>query len=61
MTAARMRVDHVPLNPRTQVACEALDVRAAGGEQTDLVLLAPGRVLAQVQLVGLAGQAAVPG
>ena len=56
-----MRMDHVPLNPRTQVACEALDVRAAGGEQTDLVLLAPGRVLAQVQLVGLAGQAAVPG
>ena len=30
-----------PSQPRTQVACEALDVRAAGGEQTDLVLLAP--------------------
>jgi hypothetical protein len=44
-----------------QVAGEALDVGAAGGEQAYLVLLAPGRVLAQVQLVGLAGQAPVPG
>jgi hypothetical protein len=44
-----------------EVAGEALDVRAAGGEQVQLVLLAPGRVLAQDQLVGLAGQAAIPG
>jgi hypothetical protein len=44
-----------------QVAGEALDVGAAGGELAYLVLLAPGRVLAQVQLVGLAGQAAVTG
>ena len=44
-----------------QVAGEALDVRAAGAEQAQLVLLAPAGVLAQVQLVGLAGQAAVPG
>jgi hypothetical protein len=44
-----------------QVACEALDVSTAGKEQPQLVLLAPGRVLAQVQLAGLPGQAAVSG
>jgi hypothetical protein len=44
-----------------QVAGEALDVRAAGGEQPHLVVLAPGGVLAKVQFVGLAGQAAVAG
>ncbi len=44
-----------------QVAGEALDVGAAGAEQGQVAGLAPGGVLAQVQLVGLAGQAAVPG
>ena len=44
-----------------QVTGEALDVDAAGGEQAQLVVLALGGVGAQVQLVGLAGQAAVPG
>jgi hypothetical protein len=34
---------------------------AAGGEQPQLMLLAPAGVLAQIQLVGLAGQAAIPG
>jgi hypothetical protein len=34
---------------------------ATGGEQPHLVLLAPGHVLTQVQLAGLAGQAAVAG
>jgi hypothetical protein len=47
--------------PGLQVAGEALDVGAAGGEQGQSVRVAPGGVLAQVQLVGLAGQAAVPG
>jgi hypothetical protein len=44
-----------------QVAGEALDVGAAGAEQGQVAGLAPGGVLAQVQLAGLAGQAAVPG
>lgn len=44
-----------------QVPGEELDVRTAGGEQVQLVLLAPPGVLPQVQLVGLPGQAAVPG
>jgi hypothetical protein len=38
-----------------QVAGEALDVGAAGGEQGQAVRAAPGGVVAQVQLVGLAG------
>ncbi|HUC23534.1 MAG TPA: hypothetical protein VMA73_12570 [Streptosporangiaceae bacterium] len=37
-------------------AAEALDVRPAGIEQADLVLLTPAGVLAQVQCVGVAGQ-----
>jgi hypothetical protein len=45
---------------RFQVAGEELDVRTAGLEQAQLVLLAPARELAQVQLVGLADQAAIP-
>ena len=44
-----------------QVAGEALDVGATSGEQAQLVLLAPSGVVAQVQLVGLPGQAALPG
>jgi len=44
-----------------QVAGKALDVGAAGTEQPQVVLLAPAGVLAQVQLIGVAGQAAVPG
>jgi hypothetical protein len=44
-----------------QVAGEALDVRAAGLEQAQLMLLAPAGELSQVQLVGLTGQAAIPG
>ena len=44
-----------------QVAGEALDVGAAGAEQPQLVVLAPGRVLAQIELVGLPRQTAVPG
>jgi hypothetical protein len=44
-----------------QVAGEALDVSTASTEQAQVVLLAPACVLAQVQLVGLPGQAAVPG
>src|SRR5260221_2388203 len=39
-----------------QVAGEVLDVRAAGLEQAQLVLLAPAGELAQVQLVRLPGQ-----
>jgi hypothetical protein len=42
-----------------QLPGEALDIGAAGLEQAELLLLAPARVLAQVQPVGLAGQAAV--
>jgi hypothetical protein len=44
-----------------QIAGEALDVRAARAEQAELMLLAPGRVLPQVQFVSLAGQPAVTG
>src|SRR5215472_11015997 len=44
-----------------QVTGETLDVGATGLEQAQAVLVAPTRVLAQVQLVGLAGQAAVAG
>jgi hypothetical protein len=44
-----------------QVAGEELDVGVVGAEQVQLVLLAPARVLPQVQLIRLAGQAAVPG
>ena len=44
-----------------QVAGEALDVGPAGLEQGQVVLLAPAGVLAQVQRVGLAGQAGVAG
>jgi hypothetical protein len=44
-----------------QIAGETLDVSAAGPQQVQVVLLAPGRVLAQVQLVSLAGQAAITG
>ena len=43
------------------VAAEALDVGAAGLEQVQAVLLAPGGELPQVQRVGVAGQAAVAG
>jgi hypothetical protein len=43
-----------------QVTGEQLDVDAAGAEQLDLVLLAPAGKLAQVQLIRLSGQAAVP-
>jgi hypothetical protein len=43
---------------RFQVTGEALDVGAAGGEQRQLVLLAPGGELPQIEFVGLAGQAA---
>jgi hypothetical protein len=44
-----------------QVAGKALDVRAAGLEQTQVALLTPAGVLAQVQGVRLAGQAGVAG
>src|ERR1035441_6314670 len=44
-----------------QVAGEAFDVGAAGTEQAQVMLLAPAGVLAQVQLISLAGQAAVSG
>ena len=44
-----------------QITGETLDVGAPGLEQADVVLVALARVLAQVQLVGLAGQAAVAG
>ena len=43
--------------PRFQVAREALDVRAPRAEQGQAAGVAPVGVLAQVQLVGLAGQA----
>ena len=48
-------------SPGLEVAGEALDVRTAGGEQADVVLLAPGDELAQVQGVGVASQASVAG
>jgi hypothetical protein len=44
-----------------QVAGEALDVRATGTEQAQVTGVAPVGVQAQVQLVRLTGQAAVPG
>jgi hypothetical protein len=44
-----------------QIAGEELDVRAAGLEQAQLMLLAPARELAQVKLIRLAGQTPVPG
>jgi len=44
-----------------EVAAEALDVGAADTEQPHLVTRAPGRELAQIQGIGFAGQAAVPG
>jgi hypothetical protein len=44
-----------------QVAREGLDVGAADGEQVEAAGAAPGGELAQVESVGLAGQAAVPG
>src|SRR5262245_23089531 len=43
---------------RFEVAGEDLDVGAAGGEQPQLMAVAPGGVLTQVQGAGLAGQAA---
>ena len=44
-----------------QVAGEAFNVGTAGTEQPQVVPLAPAGVLAQVQRVGLASQAAVSG
>ena len=44
-----------------EVAGEALDVGPAGAEQAQVVLGAPGDELAQVQRVGLTGQASVAG
>jgi len=44
-----------------QVAGETLDVRTAGLKQAQVMLLAPARVLTQVQLVRFAGQAAIAG
>ena len=46
---------------RFQVAGEALDVSAADGEHVKGAGAAPASELAQVQRVGLPGQAAVPG
>ncbi len=46
---------------RLEVAGGRLDVGAADGEQPQLPLAAPGGELAQVQRVGLPGQAGVPG
>ena len=43
------------------VLADALDVGAARAEQAEAVAMAPGGELAQVQRVGLAGQAGVPG
>jgi hypothetical protein len=44
-----------------EVAAEAFDVGSACGKQAQVVAVAPGGELAQVQGVGLAGQAGVPG
>ena len=44
-----------------QITGKELDVRAADMEQAELMLLAPAGELPQVQLVRLAGQAAVGG
>jgi hypothetical protein len=48
-------------SPGLQLAGEPFDVRAADREQGHGAGAAPGRELAQVQRVGLTGQAAVPG
>jgi hypothetical protein len=48
-------------SPGLQVAGEAFDVGAADGEQVQGAGAAPGSELAQVECVGLAGQAAVSG
>jgi hypothetical protein len=42
-----------------QIAGETLDVRTAGLKQAHVMLLAPARELAQIQLVRVAGQAAI--
>jgi hypothetical protein len=47
--------------PGFQVAGEALDVGTPGLEQADIALLAPRGELAQVQGIGLTGQAGVTG
>ena len=47
--------------PRLHVAGKALDVGAAGLEQAQVVLVAPRRILAQIQRVRLAGQAGIGG
>jgi len=44
-----------------EVTAEALDVRAPCLEEVDVVLLAPGGELAQVERVSLAGEPAVTG
>jgi hypothetical protein len=46
---------------RFEVPAEALDVRAPHGEQSQIVAVAPGGELPQVQRLGLAGQVAVLG
>jgi hypothetical protein len=48
-------------SPGLQVAGEGLDIAAADGKQGEGAGPAPGGELAQVECVGLAGQAAVPG
>jgi len=48
-------------SPGLQVAGEAFDVGAADGEQGQGAVASPGRELAQVKCVGVAGQAAVSG
>jgi len=44
-----------------QVTGEQLEVGAARTKQPELMLLAPARILAQVQLILLPRQAAIPG
>ena len=44
-----------------QISGEALDLSAADLEQPQMVVLAPAGELAQIQLIRLTGQAAVPG
>ena len=44
-----------------EVPAEALDVSSPDSEQSQAAAVTPGRELAQVQRVGFAGQAAVPG
>jgi hypothetical protein len=46
--------------PSLQLTAEPLDVRAARTKQRDLMFGAPLHPLAQIELVGLTGQAAVP-